>query len=194
MPIIPKRNVRRCIVPSETSRLAAGYGWLVSEFHGSDGGSLPRARRGDMHAPLPDHLYRRWMRYGQSRDGSTFFPVLVGLIVEDVRTDYCRMRLPWRTEITQPFGVAHGGAIATLIDSVIVPAIGSGYEDQVGFATIDFTVQLMGALLDEDAIAEGWVSQRGRSIAFCEAEVVGASSGDAIARGLLTYRIQGARK
>lgn len=134
------------------------------------------------------------MRYGQSRDGTVYFPTLVGLIVEDVRADYCRMRLPWRTEISQPFGVAHGGAIATLIDSVIVPAIGSGYDEPVGFATIDFTVQLIGALRDDDAIAEGWVSQRGRSIAFCEAEVVAATSGELIARGLLTYRIQGARK
>lgn len=167
----------------EVSRARAGYGWPVADF--------PRSEN---YAPLPDHLYRRWMRYGQSRDGAVFFPGLVGLVVEDVRTDYCRMRLPWRTEISQPFGVAHGGAIATLIDSVVVPAIGSGYDDQVGFATIDFTVQLIGALRDEDAVAEGWVSQRGRSIAFCEAVVVGAKSGDVVARGLLTYRIQGARK
>ena len=116
------------------------------------------------HDELAPHLYRRWMRYAESRDERIFFPMLVGLVVEDVRRDYCRMRLPWRAEITQPFGVAHGGAIATLIDSVVVPAIGSGYDEPVAFATIDFTVQLRGALRDDDAIAEGWITQRGRSI------------------------------
>jgi uncharacterized protein (TIGR00369 family) len=129
------------------------------------------------------------MRYGHGE--VVRFAELVGLVVEDVRVDYCRMRLPWRAEIAQPFGVAHGGAVASLIDSVVVPAIGAGYEEPVGFATTDLTVQYLGALRDEDAIAEGWVTKRGRSTIFCEAVARGASSGDVIARGLLTYRVLG---
>jgi hypothetical protein len=37
------------------------------------------------------------------------------------------------SEISQAFGVAHGGAVASLLDSVVVPAIG-GYDEPVGFA------------------------------------------------------------
>ena len=118
-----------------------------------------------------------------------YFPRLVGLAVEELRSDYCRMRLPWRTEITQPAGVAHGGAIAALVDSVVVPAIGSHYADRRAFVTIDLHLQFLGALVDEDAVAEGWVTQRGRAIVFCEAEVVGATSGRTIARGALAYKV-----
>jgi uncharacterized protein (TIGR00369 family) len=110
-------------------------------------------------------------------------------VVEDVRLDYCRMRLPWRTEIAQPFGVAHGGALASLIDAVLVPAIGGAYEEPVGFATIELSVQYLGALRDEDAVAEGWVVQRGASIAFSEAEARGATTGRLIAKGIGTYKI-----
>ena len=63
-------------------------------------------------APLAPELVERWSSYGQWDE--PYFPRLVGLVVEELRTDYCRMRLPWRLEITQPAGVAHGGAIATL--------------------------------------------------------------------------------
>jgi uncharacterized protein (TIGR00369 family) len=129
----------------------------------------------------------RWAGYGQWDE--LYFPRVVGLVVEEVRRDYCRMRLPWRSEITQPAGVAHGGAIATLIDSVVVPAIGSYYEERRAFVTIDLHIQYLGALVDEDAVAEGWVTQRGRSIVFCEAEVVGDASGTRVARGSLAFKI-----
>lgn len=147
---------------------------------------MPTTPRAEAHAELAPHLYRRWMRYAQG--DVTYFPRLVGLVVEDVRVDYCRMRLPWRVELSQPFGVAHGGAISTLLDSVVVPAIGAGYDEPVPFATVDMSGQFLGALRDEDALAEGWVTQRGRSVVFCESEVVTAS-GTRIARALLTYKV-----
>jgi uncharacterized protein (TIGR00369 family) len=143
--------------------------------------------RADTFEPLPPHRVARWSRVGKGP--TTHFAELLGLVVEDVRHDYCRMRLPWRTEIAQPFGVAHGGALASLVDAVLVPAIGGGYEEPVGFATIDLSVQYLGALRDEDAVAEGWVVQRGTSIAFTEAEVRGATSDRLIARGIGTYKI-----
>jgi uncharacterized protein (TIGR00369 family) len=139
------------------------------------------------HPPLPEHRAERWAGFGQWQE--EYFPTLIGLQVEEIRTDYCRMRLPWRQAITQPAGVAHGGAIAALIDSVVVPAIGGGYDEQRNFVTIDLQVQYMGAMIGEDAIAEGWVTQRGGSIVFCEADVRGATSGRRIARGLLAYKV-----
>lgn len=144
--------------------------------------------RGEGYAPLPPERAALWAGYG--RWEQTFFPKLVGLEVEEVRIDYCRMRLPWRPELTQPAGVVHGGAIATLIDSVVVPAIGSGYEQRQGFVTVDMQLQYRGAVVEEDMIGEGWVTVRGRSVVFCEAEVLTAS-GKAVAKGMLTYRVLG---
>jgi uncharacterized protein (TIGR00369 family) len=143
--------------------------------------------RAERYRPLSPEVAERWANYGKWDE--PYFPRLVGLQVEELRQDYCRMRLPWRREITQPAGVAHGGAIAALVDSVVVPAIGSHYEQRRAFVTIDLHLQFLGALVDEDAVAEGWVTQRGRSIVFCEAEVVGATSGRAVARGALAYKV-----
>ena len=143
--------------------------------------------RADRFAPLTGPRAERWAAYGLWQE--PYFMTHVGIRVEELRVDYCRMRLPWRQEMMQPAGVAHGGAIATIVDAVVVPAIGSGYDDPRSFVTVALNIQFMGALVDEDAIAEGWVTQRGRSIVFCEAEVVGASTGRRIARGVLTYKV-----
>ena len=136
---------------------------------------------------LDEAARERWLGYGKW--GRDYYPNLVGFFVEAVRRDYCRMRLPFRPVLEQPAGVVHGGAIASLIDSVVVPAIGSAYDASVGFATIDLHVQYLAALRQEDAVAEGWVVQRGRSIVFCEAEVLGAKTGTLLARGQLTYKV-----
>ena len=124
-----------------------------------------------------------------ARAGTTLFPQLVGLEIEDVRADYCRMRLPFRPELLQAAGVVHGGAIATLLDSVIVPAVGGVLERNARFSTVDLHVQFLGAVGDDDLVAEGWVTRRGRTVVFCESEAVAASTGRPAGKALLTYNV-----
>jgi uncharacterized protein (TIGR00369 family) len=121
--------------------------------------------------------------------GTVGFPKLVGLRMEAVRRDYARMRLPYRPELNQPAGIVHGGAIATLIDTVVVGTIISGLEEPPArLLTLDMSVHYLDALLEEDAIAEGWMRRRGRSIVFLAVEVT-TPSGKAVAHGELTYKV-----
>ena len=139
------------------------------------------------HAELDPEAAARWANFGQ-RVPLTY-PGLLGLEVEEVRVDYCRMRLPARNELLQAGGgVVHGGAIASLLDSVVVPAIGAGLAPEAEFATVDLHVQYHRALRGA-AVAEGWVTRRGRRVVFCEAEAVSADTGEVIARALLTYNV-----
>ena len=116
----------------------------------------------------------RWARFPKGWD-RVLFPTLVGLELEEVRTDYARMRLPYRPELDQPAGVVHGGAIATLIDTVVVPAVGQAYDAGWAYFTVAMDIRYIGAVVGEDAIAEGWIEQRGRTLVFCRAEVRTAS-------------------
>lgn len=143
--------------------------------------------RADGHAELPAEALARWSKFGKW--DRTYFPALVGLVVEDVRVDYCRMRLPFRPELEQPAGVVHGGAIATLLDSVVVPAVGQAYDLSTRYSTVDMHVQYLAALIQDDAVAEGWIVRRGRSVVFCEAEVIAATTGRVVARSMLTYNV-----
>jgi uncharacterized protein (TIGR00369 family) len=143
--------------------------------------------RADGYALLDPDTARRWQRFG--RQEQVLYPNLLGLVVEEVRVDYCRMRLPFRPELLQGAGVVHGGAIASLLDAVMVPAVGAALPPGARYSTVDMHVQYLGALVDADAVAEGWVTRRGRSIVFCESEAVDTSKGRVVARGVLTYSV-----
>lgn len=137
--------------------------------------------------PLPPETAARWSNFG--RWETTYFPSFVGLEVEELRRDYARMRLRYRPELLQPAGVYHGGALATLIDSVVVPPIGTGYDEPRAFFTIDMQIRYLAPVMaGDDAIAEGWVVRRGSSVVFCDAEVR-ASSGAVAVTGTLVYKV-----
>jgi uncharacterized protein (TIGR00369 family) len=123
---------------------------------------------------LPQSVQQRWSSYGDWPE-QAHFARLVGIEVEELRRDYARMRLPWRTELNQPAGLMHGGAIATLVDTVVVHAIGTAYEDRRPFSTIEMQVRYLAPVRSEDLIAEGWVTRRGKRVVFCEVEVRTAS-------------------
>lgn len=137
--------------------------------------------------PLATDAAARWAKFAKS--DTVFYPMLLGLEVEETRIDYCRMRMPFRPELLHPGGVVHGGAIASLMDAVLVPAVGSVLGPNDRFSTVDLHVQYIGAVTDEDIVAEGWVTKRGRRVVFCESEAVGAASGRLIAKSVLTYNV-----
>jgi len=140
---------------------------------------------------LPRSVLERWKDFGTWPD-AVYFPNLVGIEVEELRRDYARMRLPWRPELNQPQGLMHGGAIATLIDTVVVPPIGTAYDDPRPFSTIEMSVRYLGPVRQEDLVAEGWVTRRGRRVVFCDVEVRTASAVK-VATGSLIYIVGSAR-
>jgi uncharacterized protein (TIGR00369 family) len=144
---------------------------------------------GHRHPALPAERLRTWERFGQADgEGPPYFPGYVGLRLEEVRVDYARMRLPHRRELEQPQGVVHGGALATLADTVVVPAIGSAFDERRALLTIGMSIQYLDAVVGEDAIAEGWVEKRGRSTCFCRVEIRSAS-GTLVATASVVYKI-----
>lgn len=147
--------------------------------------------RASQYDELPAERLERWSRFGKW--DTTFFPSFVGLELEEVRLDYARMRLPFRPELNQPAGVIHGGAIATLIDTVVVPAVGSGYDDFMVMLTVDMQIRYLSAAVGTDLVAEGWITRRGRSMLFVQAEVRGVDTGTVVAEGWMTYKVSAPR-
>ena len=129
----------------------------------------PIAPNADRFAPLPDDLRRLWLGFCDWDE--EFFPNHMGMVVEDVRRDYARLRLPWKAYLRQPNGIMHGGVIAALIDTSVVPSILAHYDTHPRMATVHLGVQYLRPVVDSDIVAEGWVEHRGRSMVYCRAEV-----------------------
>ncbi len=111
---------------------------------------MPNADRFAPLAPVNAAVWTQFSTWNQP-----FFSGHLGIVLEEVRSDYARMRLPFRKELAQPAGVMHGGAITTLIDTVVVPAVGSAYAEFRALFTIDLQVQFLDPIANEDAVAEG---------------------------------------
>ncbi len=117
------------------------------------------------------------------------FFTLLGLEIEKVTKDFCRMRLPFRPQLRTAAEMVHGGAIASLIDSAGVVAVWSNVDSSVTRgATIDLTVNYMAAAEGVDLTAEAQVIRRGRSVVFVDVDVT-SPNGERVAKGLLTYKL-----
>jgi uncharacterized protein (TIGR00369 family) len=149
--------------------------------------STESTNRAAQHEPLPEDRAARWAKFGHWDE--PLFPNVVGLVLEEVRVDYSRMRLPYRPELRQPGGMVHGGAIATLIDTVVVPALASTYDETPLLLTIDLQIRFLNAAKETDLIGEGWVVRRGRSVSFCQAEIRRAVDNEVVAEGWLVYKV-----
>jgi uncharacterized protein (TIGR00369 family) len=142
--------------------------------------------RSEQFPPLAPERYEHWSRFGAW--DVVWFPKFLGIELEEVRQDYARMRLAYRPEFRQPAGVVHGGVIASLVDTVVVPVVGSGYDEPRQLFTIDLQLRFLAPIVDDDLVAEGWITQRGRQIVFCDAEVR-SGSGTLAATATLTYKV-----
>ncbi len=122
------------------------------------------------------------------------FFTLLGLEIEKVTKDFCRMRLPFRPQLRTAAEMVHGGAIASLIDSAGVVAVWSNVDSSVTRgATIDLTVNYMAAAEGVDLTAEAQVIRRGRSVVFVDVNVT-SPNGERVAKGLVTYKLGYGRK
>lgn len=143
--------------------------------------------RAAQYKPLPENRVALWSKFGKW--DRTWFPSFLGIELEEARLDYARMRLKYKPEFNQPAGVVHGGVIASLIDTVVVPVIGGGYDHPHQMFTIDLQIRYLAPIIEQDLVAEGWIEQRGRSIVFCNAEVRGGDDGKVAATAYLTYKV-----
>jgi len=117
------------------------------------------------------------------------FSTLLGLQIDEVKKDFCRMRMPFRPELRTTADVVHGGAIATLIDTAGVTAAWTVVDaDVTRGATASLTVNYLSSAHSTDLIAEAQVIRRGRSVVFVDVDVT-SLSGERVAKGLLTYKL-----
>ena len=133
-------------------------------------------------------VVQRWSRF--VRPDRVFFPTHVGIELAELRVGYARMVLRDRAEVRQVAGLLHGGALATLIDTVAVPAIATAYPEQPDLLTVSLTVNYLGAVGGQDAVGEAWVERSTSSLAFVAARVSGATDRNVAATASLVYRVR----
>ena len=100
------------------------------------------------------------------------FVQTLDLRLESVEYGKARMRMPFRSEVTNGLGAIHGGAIVSLCDTCFYIALASiyGREQETTTASISCSF-LRPALPPHDLIAEAVVLKPGRRIVYGEIHV-----------------------
>ena len=140
-------------------------------------------RQGPADQPDATQLFRAFMQHSP-------FGLQLGLRLEELEPDRCRLALPFDESLATYGSVVHGGALATLVDTAATgaawSAAGSGV---VGGGTVDLTIHYLRPAEGELLIAEARIIHRGRSL--CSAEVVVTAGDDEpVAQALVTYKLK----
>lgn len=94
------------------------------------------------------------------------------LHLEHVGKGTARMRMPFRTEVTNGTGAIHGGAIVSLCDTCFYVALASIYGADQDTATASLSCNFLApARPPHDLVAEATVLKAGRRIVYGEVNV-----------------------
>lgn len=113
------------------------------------------------------------------------YPHLLGFTLAEIDFDRCRIDLTIRPSHFQPFGIIHGGVLATLIDTATFWAGFLRLPEDAGLVNVDLKLNYLKAVTGGELRAEGRCLRPGRQISYTEASVRDAS-GELVAHGTST--------
>lgn len=113
---------------------------------------------------------------------------LLGMEVLDVKKGWAMVRLPFSEKLTQPDGVAHGGAIFSPADTAVAMALLGLIDRDETLLTIEMKINYIKPVRSGDILAEARIVHRGNKTAIGEVDVRN-SKGEMIAKCLATYMI-----
>lgn len=116
------------------------------------------------------------------------FADLLGVTVAHHAQGRARLEMDLRPELMNSWQVAHGGVVMTLADIALAVAALSLDRSAHGAMTIELKVSFLGPAADR-LVAEGRCLKAGRSLAFCEGEVLDGA-GKLVAKALGTFRVR----
>ena len=99
------------------------------------------------------------------------YPKLIGLVIASLSIDRCRIELTLRDDHMQPFGIVHGGVIATLIDTATFWAAFLRLPEDAGLVNVDLKLNYLKAVARGHLRAEGECLRPGRQISYTVASV-----------------------
>ena len=111
---------------------------------------------------------------------------LLGFELVDLSANTAKVKLAMRDELRQPYGVLHGGATASLIDTAMAFAVRTCVADDVETTTIDLTVHYLRPHSEGEVVCTAKVERAGKRILTVSAEAHN-EAGKLIATALSTY-------
>ena len=114
---------------------------------------------------------------------------LLKMEVLEIRKGKSRIQMPFRKKLTHPYGIVHGGAIASLADSAVAMALISLVKPDDRIATIEFKINFFTPVSQGKLKAQAKIIYKGSKTAVGDVEVIN-EDGKLVAKVIATYNIQ----
>jgi uncharacterized protein (TIGR00369 family) len=121
------------------------------------------------------------------------FYQLLGMKILEIRDGRCRIEMPFRKKLTHPYGIVHGGAIASLADSAVAMALISLVKPSDRIATIEFKINFFAPISHGKLTAKARIIYRGSKTAVGDVVVIN-DEGRLVSKVIATYNIQSIEK
>jgi acyl-CoA thioesterase len=118
---------------------------------------------------------------------SSPFYKLLGMEILDIKENYSKLRIPWKKDLLQLQGVAHGGVLASIADAAVAIALFSLVDLNDIISTVELKINYLAPIKSGEIIAEGRIVHKGSRIALGEVEV--RNEGRLVGKALSTYMI-----
>jgi uncharacterized protein (TIGR00369 family) len=113
------------------------------------------------------------------------YPALIGMRLAQLEFDRCRIELELAGRHLQPFGIVHGGVLATLIDTATFWAAFLRLPEDAGLVNVDLKLNYLKAVVRGRLRAEGECLRAGRQVSYTQASVFD-EGGELVAHGTST--------
>jgi acyl-CoA thioesterase len=114
---------------------------------------------------------------------------LLGMEVKEIKEGKSRIEMPFKQDLTHPYGIAHGGAIASLADSAVAMALIDLVDRKDRITTIEFKINFFASVDKGELEAHAKIIHKGSKTAVGDVEVVN-EKGKLVAKLIATYSIK----
>ena len=120
---------------------------------------------------------------------SSHYYRLLGMEVTEIKEGESRIQMPFKQDLTHPYGIVHGGAIASLADSAVAMALISLVEPEDRITTIEFKINFFAPISKGELEAHAKIIHKGSKTAVGDVEVIN-EEGKLVAKVIATYSIK----
>ena len=99
------------------------------------------------------------------------YPSHMRMTLEEIKIDRATIAIGLAKCHLQPYGIVHGGVVATIIDTATFWAAFLRLPEEAGLVNVDLKLNYLKSIIDGKLIARGTCMRPGRSICYSEATV-----------------------
>ncbi len=116
------------------------------------------------------------------------YPTHMRMQLASIAYDHAQIVLDADTCHLQPYGIVHGGVLATLIDTATFWAAFLRVDETDGLVNIDLNLNYLEPVVTGRLVADGRCLRAGRSLSYAEARITDAD-GRLVAHGTSTLKV-----